>query len=202
MTSSSTTPHKPTGPANPLRNPARAFQQMYMAQAAPVQPTSAEMVALQDFAASTPPGGPAPGAPATLAAEYGVPMPTTNRAQEFSGFRGDPAVQDRVRAAHPEVVGDGRVQAWVVGSGSDADAGWAFHAASLSWPSFLASSAARSATSRSRAWSKSSSARVRSSCVARRPPTHGAPAAPRRPPAAPCAPRGDGARRRRARRRC
>lgn len=86
---------KPTGPANPLRNPARAFQQMYMAQAAPVQPTSAEMVALQDFAASTPPGGPAPGAPATLAAEYGVPMPTTDRAQEFSGFRGDPAVQVR-----------------------------------------------------------------------------------------------------------
>ncbi len=35
-------------------------------------------------------------------------------------YVGDQAVLDRVRTAHPEVVGDGRVQAWVVGSGSDA----------------------------------------------------------------------------------
>jgi hydroxyethylthiazole kinase-like uncharacterized protein yjeF len=34
-------------------------------------------------------------------------------------YVGDPAVQDVVRRAHPEVVGGGRVQAWVVGSGSD-----------------------------------------------------------------------------------
>lgn len=34
-------------------------------------------------------------------------------------YVGDPAVQDVVRGAHPEVVGEGRVQAWVVGSGSD-----------------------------------------------------------------------------------
>ena len=34
-------------------------------------------------------------------------------------YVGDPAVQDAVRGAHPEVVGEGRVQAWVVGSGSD-----------------------------------------------------------------------------------
>ena len=32
-------------------------------------------------------------------------------------YVGDPAVADRVREAHPEVVGAGRVQAWVVGSG-------------------------------------------------------------------------------------
>ena len=37
-------------------------------------------------------------------------------------YVGDAAVLDRVRAAHPDVVGDGRVQAWVVGSGSDAGA--------------------------------------------------------------------------------
>ncbi len=37
-------------------------------------------------------------------------------------YVGDPAVLDSVRAAHPDVVGDGRVQAWVVGSGSDASA--------------------------------------------------------------------------------
>ncbi|WP_183096455.1 bifunctional ADP-dependent NAD(P)H-hydrate dehydratase/NAD(P)H-hydrate epimerase, partial [Nocardioides stalactiti] len=37
-------------------------------------------------------------------------------------FVGDPTVQDRVRTAHPEVVGAGRVQAWVVGSGSDTGA--------------------------------------------------------------------------------
>ena len=36
---------------------------------------------------------------------------------------------DRVRAAHPEVVGDGRVQAWVVGSGSDDGAEEALRAA-------------------------------------------------------------------------
>ncbi len=33
-------------------------------------------------------------------------------------YVGDDLVGDRVRAAHPEVVGAGRVQAWVVGSGS------------------------------------------------------------------------------------
>ncbi|NPC97498.1 NAD(P)H-hydrate dehydratase [Nocardioides sp. zg-DK7169] len=32
---------------------------------------------------------------------------------------GDPAVTARVRESHPEVVGEGRVQAWVVGSGGD-----------------------------------------------------------------------------------
>lgn len=37
-------------------------------------------------------------------------------------YVGDPAVQDVVRQARPQVVGDGRVQAWVVGSGSDAGA--------------------------------------------------------------------------------
>lgn len=34
-------------------------------------------------------------------------------------YVGDPAVADRVRQTHPEVVGEGRVQAWVVGSGGD-----------------------------------------------------------------------------------
>ena len=34
-------------------------------------------------------------------------------------YVGDDAVRDLVRAQHPEVVGAGRVQAWVVGSGSD-----------------------------------------------------------------------------------
>ncbi|WP_182377561.1 NAD(P)H-hydrate dehydratase [Nocardioides sp. WS12] len=34
-------------------------------------------------------------------------------------YDGDPAVNDWVRDRHPEVVGAGRVQAWVVGSGSD-----------------------------------------------------------------------------------
>jgi hydroxyethylthiazole kinase-like uncharacterized protein yjeF len=38
-------------------------------------------------------------------------------------YVGDPAVADRVRAAHPEVVGEGRVQAWVVGSGGGDTAG-------------------------------------------------------------------------------
>ncbi|HWJ11805.1 MAG TPA: NAD(P)H-hydrate dehydratase [Nocardioides sp.] len=37
-------------------------------------------------------------------------------------YDGDRSVLDLVRAAHPEVVGPGRVQAWVVGSGSDAAA--------------------------------------------------------------------------------
>ncbi len=37
-------------------------------------------------------------------------------------YDGDESVLDLVRAAHPEVVGPGRVQAWVVGSGSDAAA--------------------------------------------------------------------------------
>jgi len=43
---------------------------------------------------------------------------------------GDPAVTARVREAHPEVVGAGRVQAWVVGSGGDAGAAEALAAAS------------------------------------------------------------------------
>ena len=34
-------------------------------------------------------------------------------------YDGDDATLDLVRARHPEVVGPGRVQAWVVGSGSD-----------------------------------------------------------------------------------
>ena len=37
-------------------------------------------------------------------------------------YVGDAAVAARVRDAHPEVVGEGRVQAWVVGSGSGPDA--------------------------------------------------------------------------------
>lgn len=37
-------------------------------------------------------------------------------------FVGDPAVTDLVRSRHPEVVGPGRVQAWVVGSGAATDA--------------------------------------------------------------------------------
>ena len=38
-------------------------------------------------------------------------------------YVGDGAVADRVRQAHPEVVGAGRVQAWVVGSGGGEGAG-------------------------------------------------------------------------------
>lgn len=38
-------------------------------------------------------------------------------------YVGDPAVADRVRTVHPEVVGEGRVQAWVVGSGGGEHAG-------------------------------------------------------------------------------
>ncbi|MGZ4454754.1 MAG: NAD(P)H-hydrate epimerase [Nocardioides sp.] len=38
-------------------------------------------------------------------------------------YVGDAAVADRVREAHPEVVGPGRVQAWVVGSGGGDGAG-------------------------------------------------------------------------------
>ncbi len=38
-------------------------------------------------------------------------------------YVGDAAVADRVRVAHPEVVGAGRVQAWVVGSGGGEHAG-------------------------------------------------------------------------------
>ncbi|UFN46764.1 ADP-dependent NAD(P)H-hydrate dehydratase [Nocardioides okcheonensis] len=37
-------------------------------------------------------------------------------------YVGASAVADRVRATHPEVVGDGRVQAWVVGPGGGDDA--------------------------------------------------------------------------------
>ncbi|WP_435746728.1 NAD(P)H-hydrate dehydratase [Nocardioides sp. SYSU DS0663] len=40
-----------------------------------------------------------------------------------SGRAGEPAVADRVREVHPEVVGAGRVQAWVVGSGGGDAAG-------------------------------------------------------------------------------
>lgn len=42
---------------------------------------------------------------------------------------GDEAVSAQVRVAHPEVVGDGRVQAWVVGPGGAGDAGAALEAA-------------------------------------------------------------------------
>lgn len=38
-------------------------------------------------------------------------------------YVGDAEVADRVREAHPEVVGDGRVQAWVVGSGGGESTG-------------------------------------------------------------------------------
>lgn len=44
-------------------------------------------------------------------------------------FVGDERVADRVRSAHPEVVGAGRVQAWVVGPGGGPDAGTAIAAA-------------------------------------------------------------------------
>jgi hydroxyethylthiazole kinase-like uncharacterized protein yjeF len=44
-------------------------------------------------------------------------------------YVGDPAVADRVRAAHPEAVGEGRVQAWAVGSGGGSGAGEALAAA-------------------------------------------------------------------------
>jgi hydroxyethylthiazole kinase-like uncharacterized protein yjeF len=44
-------------------------------------------------------------------------------------YVGEPSVQDVVRQAHPEVVGAGRVQAWVVGSGSDEGAEEALRAA-------------------------------------------------------------------------
>ncbi|MFW6774080.1 NAD(P)H-hydrate dehydratase [Nocardioides sp. CPCC 205120] len=44
-------------------------------------------------------------------------------------YVGDPAVLDRVRHVHPEVVGVGRVQAWTVGSGGDERAGAALRAA-------------------------------------------------------------------------
>jgi len=44
-------------------------------------------------------------------------------------YVGDDAVATRVRAAHPEVVGAGKVQAWVVGSGSGDDADQALDAA-------------------------------------------------------------------------
>ncbi|MDT9591741.1 NAD(P)H-hydrate dehydratase [Nocardioides zeae] len=44
-------------------------------------------------------------------------------------YVGDPTVLDRVREAHPEVVGVGRVQSWTVGSGGDNRAGAALRAA-------------------------------------------------------------------------
>jgi hydroxyethylthiazole kinase-like uncharacterized protein yjeF len=44
-------------------------------------------------------------------------------------YVGDPAVADRVREQHPEVVGAGRVQAWVVGSGGGDSAGQELKAA-------------------------------------------------------------------------
>ena len=44
-------------------------------------------------------------------------------------YVGDPAVAELVKARHPEVVGEGRVQAWVVGSGGGDSAGEELHAA-------------------------------------------------------------------------
>ncbi|CAI9398910.1 NAD(P)H-hydrate dehydratase [Nocardioides sp. T2.26MG-1] len=44
-------------------------------------------------------------------------------------YVGDESVADRVRQAHPEVVGAGQVQAWVVGSGGGDHAGEELHAA-------------------------------------------------------------------------
>ncbi len=44
-------------------------------------------------------------------------------------YVGEAAVADRVREAHPEVVGEGRVQAWVVGSGGGDDAATELRAA-------------------------------------------------------------------------
>ena len=44
-------------------------------------------------------------------------------------YVGDEAVADVVKAQHPEVVGEGRVQAWVVGSGGGDAAGEELHAA-------------------------------------------------------------------------
>lgn len=44
-------------------------------------------------------------------------------------YVGDESVADRVRQAHPEVVGAGQVQAWVVGSGGGEHAGEELHAA-------------------------------------------------------------------------
>lgn len=44
-------------------------------------------------------------------------------------YVGEPEVADRVRTAHPEVVGAGRVQAWAVGSGGGESAGEALAAA-------------------------------------------------------------------------
>jgi ADP-dependent NAD(P)H-hydrate dehydratase / NAD(P)H-hydrate epimerase len=44
-------------------------------------------------------------------------------------YVGDEAVADTIKAQHPEVVGAGRVQAWVVGSGGGESAGEALHAA-------------------------------------------------------------------------
>lgn len=44
-------------------------------------------------------------------------------------YAGDDGVADRVRQAHPEVVGPGRVQAWTVGSGTGEDAAGALAAA-------------------------------------------------------------------------
>ncbi|QYJ02587.1 NAD(P)H-hydrate dehydratase [Nocardioides panacisoli] len=44
-------------------------------------------------------------------------------------YVGPEVVADRVRGAHPEVVGNGRVQAWVVGSGSAGTAGTALEEA-------------------------------------------------------------------------
>ncbi len=46
-------------------------------------------------------------------------------------YVGEPGVADRVRSAHPEVVGEGRVQAWVVGSGGGVGARGAELAAAL-----------------------------------------------------------------------
>ena len=62
-------------------------------------------------------------------------------------YVGDAAVADLVREAHPEVVGEGRVQAWVVGSGGGDAAGEELHAAladGVPW----SSTRTRSSTSR------------------------------------------------------
>lgn len=86
----------PAGPANPLRNPAGFFAQNVVTQATPAQPSPEELAKLQDFASAPPPTAPAPGAPEALAASVGVPVATsTDRTKEFTGFRGDPAVQVR-----------------------------------------------------------------------------------------------------------
>lgn len=87
---------EPAGPANPLRNPAAYFAQHIVTQATPAQPTGEELAKLRDFASQPPPAAPAPGAPEAFATSMGVPpAPSSDRTKEFTGFRGDPAVQVR-----------------------------------------------------------------------------------------------------------